>query len=274
MSSLDQLLKSYAPPPVPEGLAARAAEAAARHPQNPPRALSGGRRHDRRRGWRAHPFLAGGAAVCLAFTSAVAATYASGGRIDIPVVRAMIAAVPGIPQPRGAEVRHVARAVPAKARPRVAVQPQPAAIAQLQPMHLRPLPPQVQARLAQAQQITLARRAAGLPTPRADRIEATAHRIVERREAQGLPTPPVEEVEGRLALRDMRRMQMIRSLRAQGFAVSPQQIERWLERLPPDKRARFDRLPPAMQRALILRRLQRMQEQRTMAAEGLAAPPR
>lgn len=273
MSSLDPLLKSYAPPPVPEGLAARAAAAAAGQPQAPAKASRSARRHDRRRGWRAHPFLAGGAAVCLAFTSAVAATYASGGRIEIPGVREMIAAVPGIPQPNRAEVKHAARAAPANAHPRVAPQPETPPVAEAQQMHLRPLPPRVRARLAQAEQITRARRAAGLPTPRADRIEATAQRIVERREAKGLPVPPVEEVEGRLALRQMRRMQMIRSLRAQGYAVSPQQIERLIERLPPDKRARFERLPLAMQRGLIRRRLQRIRQRSAAAGEGFAVPP-
>ena len=268
MSALDRLLKTYAPPPVPEGLAARAAAAAARHAQDPARPASGGRRHDRKRGWRAHPFLAGGAAVCLAFTSAVAATYASDGRIDIPVVRDVIAAVPLIPQPSRPEERRVATAVPAKPQPRTTAAP--AGASPVQQVHLNPLPPRQAYQLAQAQRITEARRAAGLPTPRADRIERTAERIVERRQARGLPTPPVEEVERRLALRELRRMELLRSLRAQGYAVNRQLVERIIERLPPDKKARFERLPPALQRALILRHLQRMQQRR----EGFPAPTR
>lgn len=268
MSALDRLLKSYAPPPVPEGLAARAAAAAARHAQEPARAPHSSPRHDRRRGWRAHPFLAGGAAVCLGFTGAVAATYASDGRIDIPVVRDVIAAVPLIPQPSRPETRQAAVA-PAK--------PKPQAVAELSgatppppQVHLNPLPPRQAYQLAQAQRITEARRAAGLPTQRADRIERTAQRIVERRQAKGLPTPPVEEIAGRLALRELRRMELMRWLRRHGYAINQPLIERIIERLPPDKKARFERLPPAMQRALILRHLQRMQQRR----EGFPARAR
>ncbi len=268
MSALDRLLKTYAPPPVPEGLAGRAAAAAARHAQDPARRAGGGPRHDRRRGWRAHPFLAGGAAVCLAFTGAVAATYASDGRIDIPVVRDVIAAVPLIPQPSRPEARRVATTAPVKPKPRV--ETAPAGAAPPAQVHLNPLPPRAAYQLSQAQRIAEARRAAGLPTPRADRIERTAQRIVERRQAKGLPTPPVEEVEGRLALRELRRMQLLRSLRAQGYSVNQQLVERIIERLPPDKKARFERLPPAMQRALILRYLQRMQQRR----EGFPDPAR
>jgi len=268
MSALDRLLKAYVPPPVPEGLAGRAAAAAMRHAQGPARPASGGRRHDRKRGWRAHPFLAGGAAVCLAFTGAVAATYASDGRIDIPVVRDVIAAVPLIPQPSRPETRRAAMTEAAKPKPRA--EAVPAGAEPVQQVHLNPLPPRAASQLAQAQRITEARRAAGLPTPRADRIERTARRIVERRQARGLPTLPVEEVEGRLALRELRRVQLMRSLRAQGYAVNQQVVERIIERLPPDKRARFERLPPTMQRALILRHLRRMQQRR----EGFSEPAR
>src|SRR6476619_2858165 len=207
MSGLDRLLNFYAPPPVPEGLAERAAAAAAGQPQDPVRPPRSARRHDRKRGWRAHPFLAGGAAVCLAFTSAVAATYASGGRIDIPVVRDVIAAVPMLPQPHRMEAKRVAKAAPAKHPPRSTIAP--VAGAQAEQLHLPPLPPRAEQKLALAQRITDARRAAGLPTPRADRIEATARAIVGRREAAGLPAPTVAEVEGRLALRELRRMELI-----------------------------------------------------------------
>jgi hypothetical protein len=56
------------------------------------------------------------------------------------------------------------------------------------------LPPRqerVVRRIEQAREIVAERRAAGLPTPRADRLE----RMLERRRAAGLPTPRADRIE-------------------------------------------------------------------------------
>jgi hypothetical protein len=47
--------------------------------------------------------LIGGAALGFAFTSAVAAEVASGGRIEIPVVHQVVAAIPVLGGPRAEE---------------------------------------------------------------------------------------------------------------------------------------------------------------------------
>ena len=80
MSDLNQLLDGYAPPPLPEGLAARASAAAIAAPQDRRGPLARWTRGARRGGWR-RGALIGSAALGLAFTSAVAAEVASGGRI-------------------------------------------------------------------------------------------------------------------------------------------------------------------------------------------------
>src|SRR6185369_12556978 len=93
MSDLNRLLDSYAPPPLPAGLAARASAAAIAAPQDRRGPFARWSRGARRGGWR-RGTLIGGAALGIAFTSAVAAEVASGGRIEIPVVHQVVAAIP------------------------------------------------------------------------------------------------------------------------------------------------------------------------------------
>lgn len=265
MSELDKLLGSHVPPPVPADLAARAAAEAVKHPQAPRLAAPHARRRDRRGGWR-RPLWIGTASFGLAFTSAVAATVASGGRIEIPVVKQVVAAIPILavePAPQRKPERLV-RAEPKPTTP--AATDTPLAASPQLPQDLRQR--RVLVRLAEAKRLVEERRAAGLPTPRADRIERQAQRIVERRQAAGLPTPPVEQVEAGLALREMRRMQ------AAASGLGEQRIRRLIERLPPEKRARFEQLSPEQQQAFIQRWIQRrLARQQAALAGAEPAPP-
>src|SRR5262245_47112170 len=91
MTGLDPLLDSYSPPPMPAGLAQRAVATAMKASQERSRAYPW--RRGPRGGWR-RGALIGSAALGLAFTSAVAAEVVSGGRIEIPVVHQVVAAIP------------------------------------------------------------------------------------------------------------------------------------------------------------------------------------
>jgi len=262
MTGLDKLLQAYAPPPVPEGLAERAAAAAAGHAQEP-RHVEPSRRRDRRGSWLRRPLLAGTAALGLAFTSAVATTYVSGGRIQIPVVQSVISAVPALDRAvksRAEPVRQVAEApASAVAQP---TEDQSGTTAAGQRPWGDPRATQVLQRLqANVDQ----RREAGLPTPRADRIERQAETIVARRQAKGLPAPPVDRVKTALALRELKRM---KDQRQGGVSqsISPEQMERISERLPPDRRARFEQLTPEQQEALVSRVIERRRLRRAMRA--------
>ncbi|HEX6660261.1 MAG TPA: hypothetical protein VF067_00095, partial [Sphingomicrobium sp.] len=129
------------------------------------------------------------------------------------------------------------------------------------------------------------RRAAGLPTPTADRIERQAKRIVERREAAGLPTPSLDEVELRVAIREWRTARMLRQVARDPSGITDVQVERFSRILPPQKREQFVALAPDQQRQLMGRAAQRFlarriegQVQRPEIAqqpsEGLGQPPR
>lgn len=261
MSELDKLLRGYAPPLVPAGLAQRAAAEAINHPQEAGKTLW--RRRDRRGGWK-RPLWIGAAGFSLAFTSAVAATVVSGGRIDIPVVAQVVEAIPVLEDARRKNEPPVEVA---EARP---VQPEPVAEEPDQTSNPPPQPGEpgyrkarVMQKMAEAKQQVEARRAAGLPTPRADRIERQAKAIVERREAAGLPTPTVEEVEAGLALREMRRMWLLRRAgRIDPAMLTDRQLARIADRLPPQKRERFLALPPDMQRQLVARQIEKMRARR------------
>lgn len=268
MSELNRLLDAYAPPPAPADLAARVAETAARHPRAPAR--SAWRRVSSRGGWRRGAMIAG-TSLGLAFTSAVAATVVSEGRIEIPVVTEVAAAIPVI----GPRVREAA---PAPAPARLARrQTEPAQRGGAAETKLaEPVAPADVRRQRMAQQGAAIRqwieerRAAGLPTPRADRIQARARQIVDRRQAAGKPTPPIEQVERALVLREYQAM------RRQGIAqsISDEQLRRFADRLPPRARERFDALDPAMQRQAVARWVERIRARRALrqAIQQQAAP--
>lgn len=242
MTGLEQWLEHYRPPPVPADLAKRAAAAASGEPETPKPARMPWRRRHRRDGWR-RSLLVGGAAMGLALTSAVAATVASGGRIEIPVVREMVAAVP------------VLRGPPVEPRPPVVERQTPsaedmtAALAEAEPPEAGEAPEPLASegiiapsaeRYARVREKIEQRRAAGLPTPHADRIEAAAKAIVDRRQAKGLSVQPVEDIEARLVVRAYHRARITRALVAQ---------------MSLEERAAFRQLTRAEQRQLLTDRL-------------------
>ena len=279
MSQLNQLLDGFAPPPVPDGLAARSAQAAAKVPQER-RSLMPWRRGGARGGWR-RGMLIGGAALGFAFTSAVAAEVVSGGRIQIPVVHQVVAAIPvlsGTHEPKK-PVQLAARSVRPAPKP---IEVAPAAPA---PMTGRE---RLMQTFTEAKKEVAERRAAGLPTPNADRIERKAKRIVQRREAAGLPTPSLDEVELRLAIREWRTMRMLRQVARDPTEITDVQVDRFSRILPPQKREQFLALGPDQQRQLMGRAAQRFLARRMQGQvpnseppqvaqqpnEGLAEPPR
>lgn len=270
MSILNQLLDSLAPPRVPEGLAQRAAAAAVQQPQERGRAPWPWGRGERRGGWK-RAALAGSAAVGLAFTSAVAAEVVSGGRIEIPVVHEVVEAIPVLkPQPRAKADEHKQLA----ARPMRRTEPaaNSAAQPQAQQSAADARRQQLMQRFGAIKQRVEERRAAGLPTPRADRIERQAKRIVQQRQARGLATPPVEQVEIRLALREARIARVLRQIPSDPAAISDLQVEQFARILPPRKRERFLALGPDMQRQTMIRLVQRLRARRMQQVQQLEPP--
>ena len=270
MSSLNQLLDAYTPPPAPQGLAQRAVAAAVAQPQAKGGRFAGWRRGERRGGWK-RSMLLGSAAVGLAFTSAVAAEVVSGGRIEIPVVHQVVEAIPILRPARHPVVEKKQLAVrEAKhvAAPPIAAASQPRAAAD----QVRPARERLMQRFAAIKQRVDERRAAGLPTPRADRIERQANRIVAQRRARGLPAPPVEQVEARLAMREARTARLLRQIPSDPAAVSDPQVQQFTRLLPPLKRRRFLALNPAMQRQMMVRFVNRVRARRAQRLDQ-AAPP-
>ena len=203
---LDVLLAEHAPPPLPAGLAGRVAAAALSLAQaaSLPGAAPRAGRHDRRGRWLRRPLVAGGVALGLAFSGAVAATFA-GVEVALPdKVQTVLAEVPFFGRMAKAEPPAQPTALPPTRERRQAspdVQPS-AAVAEADP---DPLLRMQRARAVRhwlrARQIVAERRAAGLPTPRADRIERA---IEERLVRQGvLPQDPTE----RAAVRDAARQE-------------------------------------------------------------------
>ena len=237
------------------------------------------RRGGSRGGWR-RGMLIGGAALGFAFTSAVAAEVVSGGRISIPVVHQVVAAIPVFATHAPKKTVHLAsRSVRPAPKPLEAAPVAPA------PMTGRQ---RLMQTFTEAKKEVAERRAAGLPTPNADRIERKAKRIVERREAAGLPTPSLDEVELRLAIREWRTMRMLRKVARDPTEITDVQVDRFSRILPPQKREQFLALSPDQQRQLMGRAAQRFLARRMQSqvenseppqvaqqpSEGLAQPPR
>jgi len=183
------LLATYRPPPPPDGLADRVATRASALPQDPPLGRVARALRDRRGGWVRRPLIAGASALTLAISGAVAATFAG---IPLPKpVETVIAELPFVPPPLAP------KPVPAigPEPPQRVAQPRPAAPEP--PSSSVPAAPalsSIDERMQRAREIVLARRAAGLRTPRADRIEQ-AIKTVEARRAAGLPTPHADRIE-------------------------------------------------------------------------------
>ena len=274
MSQLDQMLGNYAPPPVPDGLAARVAAAAVQAPQEPGTKLPW-RRGGIRSGWR-RGTLIGSTALGLAFTSAVAAEVASGGRIEIPVVHQMVEAVPILKasvhkqkpvQLASIEPRH---GVP----PPQAVEPSSAAAVPEEPVAGTPRERFI-AKFTEAKKEVAERRAAGLPTPYADRIERKAKRMVERRQAAGLPAPSLDEAETRVAVREWVANRILRRVANNSQGLTDAQIQRFVRILPPKKREQFLALGQEEQRQAMSQLVQRVLARRmqAQAVDGAGSAP-
>jgi hypothetical protein len=173
---LDALLRDLPPPPVPSGLAARVLAAAAAAPQEArPAYARRNAQRDRRGKWLRRPVFVGTAALGLVFTSAVAATLAG-----VPIPQKIAAVF--FPEEKAPEPKQ------AVAPPRRAPRPAPAAAAPAgtgaitpgQDAWLSSQGPNPWRRLFMAERIIAARRAMGLPTPGADRLERQLHRRAER----------------------------------------------------------------------------------------------
>ncbi|HYI48649.1 MAG TPA: hypothetical protein VEX35_09305 [Allosphingosinicella sp.] len=188
---LEALLADVPAPPVPTGLAERivaAATAVAQQPRAGRARRAADPRHDRRRRWLRRPLLVGVCALGLALSGAVAATLA-GVPIPAKIAAVFSQAFPGEekPEPKAQPPRRARppRPATAPARSQAAASDRPAAL-------IVPAVP-MQRRLAIARGIVAERRAAGLPTPIADRVE--------RRILRWQAATPAE----RAALREARR---------------------------------------------------------------------
>lgn len=229
---LDALLADVPAPPLPAGLAERIVAAATAATQEPPAARAGRAaepRHDRRRRWLRRPLLIGAATLGLALSGAVAATLAG---VPVP---ARIAAV--FSQAFGEEAAESkAPPPPRRARPQ---QPAPAPVraqaAQSEPPAAAAVPVPIlraQRRLAIARRIVAERRAAGLPTPIADRVErrlrswraATPEQRAAFREARRERLR--QRIEARRALRDDRAPIVVRPRTADIAPPNPVPIRR------------------------------------------------
>jgi hypothetical protein len=237
---LDALLRNLpSPPPVPTDLAARVLAAAAATPQETrPAYARRAARRDRRGKWLRRPIFVGTAALGLVFTSAVAATLAG-----VPIPQKIAAVF--FPEEKAPEPKQVAVAAPRRA-PRPApsaaapVETADAAAVEVPMWSPRPDPWR---RLFMAERIIAARRAMGLPTPGADRVERQLRRRVEmwrtatpeQRAAwiqrqqlrQDVRRAMLATPEGRAELAQQDRMQRWRARQPAGMAPAPGQ---WAER--------------------------------------------
>lgn len=225
---LDALLRDLPPPPVPAGLATRVLAAAAATPQEVRSAYA--RRNaqrDRRGKWLRRPILAGTAALGLVFTSAVAATLAG---VPIPQkIAAVFFPETKAPEPKQvAAPHHAPRPTPVAAPVRTA---QAAPATDVPAWSQQPGPWR---RLFLAERVIAARRAMGLPTPGANRIERQLHRRAERWQA-ATPEQRAAWLQRREFRQDVRRA-MLSTPEGRAELAAQEQRQRW--RLMRDWRAR------------------------------------
>ena len=175
---LEALLRDLPPPPVPAGLAARVLAAAAAVAAGDPRPAArrdAAARRDRRGRWLRRPLLAGTAALGLIVTSAVAATLAG-----VPIPQKIAAVF--FPEEKAPEPKQVAppRRAPRPAGGSTAPLPvQTAAGAPAADLPAWSSGPDPGAGWSMTERMIAARRAMGLPTPGADRLERQLRRRAE-----------------------------------------------------------------------------------------------
>ncbi len=220
---LDALLRNLPPPPpMPAGLAARIVAAAAAVPQEarPAHARRAAARRDRRGKWLRRPLLAGTAALGLLVTSAVAATLAG-----VPIPQKIAAVF--FPAEKAPEPKQVVA-------PRRAARPAPPAAAPVETAEVAPPPagpewtprPGPWRRLFMMQRIVEARRAMGLPTPGAARIERQLRRRAEMWR-QASPEQRARWQERQLARREARRAALATPEGQAALAAHREQMQRW-----------------------------------------------
>ena len=256
--ALDALLAEYVAPPVPAGLAARVAAAALALPQEPRLAYArrgtATKRHDRRGKWLRRPLLAGGVALGLAVSGAVAATLA-GWRIDWPAIEKVLDGLPWLDrdtQPRSA----VPPRAPPPAPAPLVVEPVPA-----EPIPAAPradaAPPAPRAAPAPVETASVELPDQGPPPP-----EIPEARLIERRPAaQPLAAdsvrpapPPPATVEREAAIPIAERPATTQGV--DELRLARERIER-TERLRAARQAQIERLQRVKQRRERLRRLRR-----------------
>ena len=239
---LDALLRELSsPPPVPADLAARVLAAAAVTPQETrPTYARRAAGRDRRGKWLRRPIFVGTAALGLVFTSAVAATLAG-----VPIPQKIAAVL--FPETKAPAPKQVDVAAPRRApRPSPAAAPVPAETAEAAPAAEVPVwspRPDPWRRLFMAERIIAARRAMGLPTPGAERLERQLRRRAEmwraatpEQRAAWIQRQQLREdvrramlatPEGRAELAQQDRVQRWRARQSAGMAPAPGQ---WAER--------------------------------------------
>lgn len=222
---LDALLRDLPPaPPVPAGLTARVLAAAAAAVQEPhaARARRSAERRDRRGRWLRRPLLAGTAALGLLVTSAVAATLAG---VPIPQkIAEVFFPETKTAEPKQAEPpRRLARPAPA---PAALTRPVEVAKAETEPDQVLLHQPGPWRRLARIQRIVDARRAMGLPTPGADRLE---RRLRHRAEMWDRATPEqrAQWLERQQARREARQAALATPEGQAALAAQREQMRRW-----------------------------------------------
>jgi hypothetical protein len=219
---LDALLHDLPPaPPVAAGLAARVLAAAAATPQETrPASARRAARRDRRGKWLRRPLLAGTAALGLVFTSAVAATLAG---VPIPQkIAAVFFPEEKAPEPRPVVApRRAPRPAPAAAAPVQTAEAAPAAEAPIWSPGAGPW-----RRLFMAERIIAARRAMGLPTPGADRVERQLRRRAERWQA-ATPEQRAAWAQRQQLRQDVRRAMLATPEGRAELARQDEQMRRW-----------------------------------------------
>lgn len=272
---LDALLRDLPPPPpLSADFAARVLAAAAAAPQEtrPAHARRAAAPRDRRGRWLRRPLLAGTAALGLIVSSAVAATLAG---VPIPQkIAAVFFPEEKAPAPKQAEPPRRAASRPSSPAPAPAVpvqtteagnEPDASWYGQSGPWR----------RLFMAQRIIAERRAMGLPTPHADRIE---HRLRRRAELWRQATPEQRAVwlERQQARREARRAALATPEGQAALAAQREQMQRWRQQrqagipLTPEQRAARRELIQDM-RARGLTRQPLTPEQRAMRQERMQA---
>jgi hypothetical protein len=256
---LDALLRDLPdPPPVPSGLAARVLAAVAATPQEArPAYARRNAQRDRRGKWLRRPFFVGAAALGLVFTSAVAATLAG-----VPIPQKIAAVF--FPEEKAPEPKQV---VASHRAPRPAPAAAPVRTAEVAPVTEAPVwaqRPNPWRRLFMAERIIAARRAMGLPTPGADRLQRQLRRRAERWQA-ATPEQRAAWLQRQQLRQDVRRA-MLSTPEGRAELARQDRLQRW--------RMQGRGMPPSQEQQAERQRLIRDWRARRMAGIPLTPEER